>query len=68
MIYLIIYLIGSVAYYLCCRGAFKALGEYTVSERVICFISSILSWLGAAAWGLVWLCVWAAENDKPAKW
>lgn len=63
-----LYLIGSLVCYLLFRKAFRMDDEFTVSDRIFCFIYAITSWVGAIAGAIVCLASWSGDCDKPAKW
>jgi hypothetical protein len=71
MAIIIFYLLGIPVNYLIAKAAMKEAneGEWMGNDKMIAIITSILSFLGAAAWSLIYL---AAKNidgyDKPAKW
>lgn len=70
MIYcLLIYVIGMPVNYLIARAAIKQIqeGEYTQADRIPGLATSMLSFLGAAAWLMIYLCG-REDGDKPAKW
>jgi hypothetical protein len=73
MILILIYLVGVIASYFLVRDiAIKGSGEWTVADRsVVIIISVMLSWWAAAIVGVVRLWAFVAESgdtEKEAKW
>ena len=67
MIIIIIYLIGCVLNYILLRKYIKMDDFiYTISDRFMNLLQSLMSWAGVIASLLCLFCTY--ENNKPAKW
>lgn len=75
--FILIYLTGYVASYFMCRTNSRIIDErYTVGDRKVMLIASLISWIMFFAAGIILLThqgakyfKWLAENDdEPAKW
>lgn len=70
MLTLLIYLIGSLLFYILFRKEVKAkFGEWLIHDRAVALFLSIFSWIGIIMFLLIKSFVIFIENsDKDAKW
>ena len=71
MLFLIVYLTGSIASYLMQRAAWKKQGfKWTVGDRNDMLVISLTSWLGFLFGLIIYLITIISDKnyDKPAKW
>lgn len=68
---MLIYLVGIPVNYLIAKAAIRRAneGEWTINDRFPALVTSLLSFLGAVVWGLIYLVAKCSDNlNKPAKW